>query len=210
MPGALNLIQGGRWDQLLRRLFSMKQGAVAPTISPEIVSNIILENDRPENLALAGVRLGMGSSSEVAAAGEFSMCQLWNPVNSQTLVVCTSCIFSSADVSTAQLRLTNIELSDPDQGTKTDWRLIDAGLGSTARTTAQVRSETAAGMVGHLGVLQVIQVLARTKTEMIWPGAVILKPGSGLYTVNPTVNTQNYTSWKYYERALNASEEFVR
>lgn len=204
----LNQIQGGRWDEELRRTFSMKQGSVAPVLASEIVPAIILENDRPEGLALAATRLGMGSSIILASAGVFSQIQLFNPAGSGVLGVATRARMASNGASTLTLRLGNVALTNASlTATKADSRLIDFAIGASFRTSLEIRDVQAALTAGT--VLSQMTALASTPRELL-RGAIILKPGTGIYTTTSGNNLNNVTSYEWYERAINPSEEFER
>lgn len=208
MP-VLNQIQGGRWDEILRRLFSMKQGAVSPTVAAEIVANIILENDRPENLALAGTRLWSIPLTQVAVAAEFQMSQVFNPADSGVISVVTTAQVASSATTTALMFLGVTALADASlSAVKMDSRLIDFAVGATFRPTTQGRDEDAAGSVAGT-LISHQRTLANVMVEML-ERPVILKPGTGLFIRAGAQNVTINTLFQGYERALNPSEEFER
>jgi len=205
--GFLNQIQGGRWDEELRRLFSMKQGAVSPTVAAELVAAIILEDDRPENFALAGVRICSAPFDRPAVASQFTMCQIFNPAGSGVLGIVTSVRTGSSNDgdligfigTTALSTLHNNEV-------KLDTRLIDPAVGATFRPTLKGRVETAVGSVAGTAFAQIRSVGA-VAPELV-AHAVMLRPGFGLFTRPEAVNRLNKTTMYWYERPLNPSEEF--
>lgn len=207
---ALNQIQGGRWDEVLRRLFSMKQGAVAPTVAAEIVSNIILENDRPENLALAGTRLWTIPRFQAAVAATFQMVQAFNPVGSGTLSIITSIkAWTSSGNRTFDAFLGDTALSTASlNAIRLDTRLINFAIGATFRPTTEGRHEDAAASVAGSLIVQ-LRPTSNTTLELL-ERPVVLKPGTGVFVRPDTQNSILGITFQGYERALNPSEEFDR
>ena len=209
MPGALNLIQGGRWDEALRRLFSMKQGAIAPVVAAELQPTIVLENDRGEHFALSNTRLATGCYQQNAVAGQYSMVQVMNPVDSGVLCVVTRMFAGSSSNTRMIARIGNVALTTHSQReVKADTRLINWAVGATFRPTCQVRNEANAALVAGTPIAEG-KTLALTTIELI-RAPIILKPGIGLYTTTEAQNQSNQTHFEWYERAINPSEEFER
>lgn len=78
-----NEILAARYNAILTKILTMKEGAPAPTLSTDIQAGIVLEQDRPEWLFLAGERASAGFAGVAAGgAGTRSMIRLRNPANS--------------------------------------------------------------------------------------------------------------------------------
>jgi len=94
-------IQGGRWDSLLRRLFSIKEQTIAPSLAPEIQPYAIVQEFTPEMYLLRGERLAIGRANQGGGgAATRSRIQLLNPAGSQSLVIIESIwvdLFTSTD-----------------------------------------------------------------------------------------------------------------
>lgn len=82
-----NEIDEGGLNQLLVRRLGMKTGSPAPTIAPELMPNITLENDRPEWGYLKGEMWCAGNFTVPLVAGQFGYVQFNNPVSSRS--ICT-------------------------------------------------------------------------------------------------------------------------
>lgn len=80
-------IQGGRWDNLLRRLFPVKGGSIAPALAPEIQPHVSVQDFLPEMHYLVGEKLGMGWMARAASAGNYGVIQLVNPDDSGVLAI---------------------------------------------------------------------------------------------------------------------------
>lgn len=208
MP-VLNQIQGGRWDEILRRLFSMKQGAVSPTVAAEIVANIILENDRPENLILGGTRLWSIPRAQAAVALEFSMVQAFVPAGSGIISIVTSMRASSVTGATSFLVFLGNTVLDTASlnAVRLDTRPIDFAVGATFRPTTQGFHESDAASVAGTLITQ-LRSPQNVGIELL-EQPVILKPGTGLFCRPNLVNQQLHITIRGYERALNPSEEFI-
>lgn len=202
----LNQIQGGRWDQGLRRIFSMKQGAIAPTLAGELLAAIILENDRPENFAMVGTRLCQGGTASNGVAAQRSMVQLMNPVGSGVVGVVTAVVQLLNGAGKHGLSHTITALTTATFGFLTDTRLFNF-TGTTIRSTLQVRSLTAAALVTSTQIARCSGIVNDQVPYIISP--IILKPGTGILTAPDAVNTSNTTHFTWYERPLQPSEEIV-
>jgi len=209
---ALNQIQGGRWDEMLRRLFSMKQGAVAPTVAAELVASIILENDRPENLALLGTRLWAIPLTLAGASGVRSMGQAFNPVGSGILSIVTSAMVGTRSnfQESGEAYLSDVPLANlSGNSVKMDTRLVpDFAVAANFRSSTEGRHEEGALPAG----VQLISVVTMPfdESHQILQQPVILKPGTGLTVMVSGTLRQLTLTLMGYERPLNPSEEFDR
>lgn len=91
---AVNEVLSGRYNAILHKLLSMKEGAPAPTLAPEILPVIVLEDDRPEWAFLAGERLLSVSHQQAGGVGLAPFLALTNPVGSGVILVIEQVIFS--------------------------------------------------------------------------------------------------------------------
>lgn len=79
-------IQGGRWDNFLRRLFDLKEGTIAPGVMPEVAPHVDVDPNKPEYEYLRGIGLRGAEISAGAVAGEYSYVQLVNPAGNTQLM----------------------------------------------------------------------------------------------------------------------------
>lgn len=196
----LNKIQGGRWDEYLRRLFPIKERSIAPTIAPELVGQIMVQEFEDELLFLRDERLYWGFSDATQVAGQFSFGQLIN-VSTNKLVIVESCRAEANQV--IEVRLGNIALGNPATVGGLDTR---NGLTLAAgRTAAELRFGTSAGISGtqvcrleHQNLLS-YEILPRGRT-------CILAPGHGLIIWNVTIQNDLSCNWAWRERLATPAE----
>lgn len=82
-----NSIQGGRWDTFLRRLFSIKQGQISPSIAGDITPIMVVQEFQPELHFLRGERLyAVTDTLPGSGGGTFNTLQLENPLGSGLLI----------------------------------------------------------------------------------------------------------------------------
>lgn len=203
----LNQIQGGRWDTILRRLFSMKQGAIAPVLAGELVATVVLEDDRPENFALSGTRICIGHADLPATAVERSSIQLFNPVGSGVLAVVTN--VNQQFIATGRIIMAHTItplVTFVAQAFIVDTRLFEFNT-TAIRATCQIRTASTTGIVTSTTLADLVGLV---NTKVPWGfQAIILKPGTGLLIAPSGQNTANRVWFDWYERALNPSEEIV-
>ena len=86
----MNNIQGGRWDQLLRKLFPVKEKSIAPAIAPEIVPMVVVQKFEPEMYAIKNEFLAIAGQHRAATAANHTFFSLEMPSLSDVLVEVTS------------------------------------------------------------------------------------------------------------------------
>jgi hypothetical protein len=85
----VNEILVPRYNGLLQALLGMKGPDPAPQLAPDIQSNIILENDRPEQFLLQETWLLAGDVISTASVGNFSIVGLRNQTGTGKIAVIT-------------------------------------------------------------------------------------------------------------------------
>lgn len=93
-----NEIQGGRWDEFLRRKFNLKGGSVAPEIG-EIIHPIQSIPFEEEDRFLLREKHVYGRGGVAAVVGEFSRIVVQNPENSGHLIIFEKVMIVTANVS---------------------------------------------------------------------------------------------------------------
>jgi len=68
----MNEIQTDRLEAILRRTLAIRAGSLAPTLGPEILPALVLENDRPEWRYYERERLYMCAALQAAVAGQYA------------------------------------------------------------------------------------------------------------------------------------------
>jgi len=203
----VNEVQVGRFNGILHKLFSMKEGAPSPTLAPDIIPVLPLEVDRPEWAFLGGVRLGGGGTRVGPVAGQLPQLQLYNPAGSNTLVVVTKVIVSSATaVAATEIRTgfgrAPLASSSGNLGPR-DGR--NAPLVGVIPTTAQLRLTTAVAVPSIFFPLAFIILPANPFPLELEPN-VILDPDSGYTVFSSLANSDLAVGFEWYERSLEASE----
>lgn len=197
-------IQQNRWDRLVRRVAGIVGGGsqVNDTLN-ELFPTIDVENVPGELLALANMRLGWVSGLLVASVAERNHHQIFNPVNSGTLVVITQ--VSSFSSVTSIFRFSNFIGALPTLAGNE--RARDTRRGVLSELTAQHRTDQST-VSGGLD----FQVIAPANTPNVVKdenAISILFPGTGLTVTNQTLNIDSTVSFMWRERAFEPSEQLA-
>lgn len=200
----MNSIEGGRWDNLLRKFFTIKERGVAPSLAPEIVPTIQVEpSDNPTFDFLRNTRLCGGRAQQGAVAANFSQIELRNPTGSETLVVVTRInTWSIADNSFGIRVGTNSAAGVPTGQGNRDLRWLSGNFGLIQRTVARILIDAVGAPLGF--ELWEMRALANVQVE--FPEVIILPPGFSVFADIFTVNLLLNASFVWYERAVEAGE----
>lgn len=199
-----NAIEGGRWDNLLRRFFTIKERGVAPEIASEIVPYFPVEaGDNPTFHFLRNERLGGATEQVAAVAAQFSSVELTNPPNSGTLVTVTSVELWSSVLGSLQIRLgVHDGLGAPGTIVLRDLRWLRGNVANIQRLTARVfRNNNAA----HFGTL-LGEARAIANTVIRYPEPIVLPPGFSVFGEQATVNTLVNGQFTWTERPIEPGE----
>jgi len=210
----VNEIQSGRYNAILHKLLSMKEGAPAPTLAPELLAAVVLESDRPEWEFLAGGRL-CGGAGTAALAGTVGTVKVFNPVGSGILAVVYAATGSVDDTAAAQGSSINWALSANAQsfnanGFYRDSRLYPSLSVVGPVTACTIRNSTV--VPAEEVVLFTDQAAAPATAGSAYtvarlPGPVVLSPGFGLSFQWGTAFTATIRCGFFWtERALDPSE----
>lgn len=176
------ILEGGLNQALAKRL-GMQTASPSPSVSPEIMAGLTLENDRPEWGYLKGEVLGSARAAQVAVAAQFSFGALSNPTGSNLIVVIekieVQCPAGSAAI--FRVRPVGSVAGTPVTPQVRDTRWI-IGTGA-ARTAANMSVGTAAG----LG-LEAPFAWAEVGSRYEYNRPVILRPGSSCVIELGTAN----------------------
>ena len=198
-----NQVNVPRFDRLLRHMLNMKEQTVAPAISPDIQTNLILENDRPEFGFVAGTKLAGGTASMGAVVAERQHILLVNPVGSQKLVVITR-VDSSA--------VTDIIIGwHPNRGPSVlaggaavirDTRFGD-GTAASVFPTAQIHTLS---QVGILNSTQHFTLDLGGFGQHVFEVPIILQEEHVCFVAPSTDNNNVRAAFQWYERNLEPEE----
>jgi hypothetical protein len=202
---AVNEIQVGRYNGILHKLFSMKEGAPAPTLAPEVSAGFTLESDRPEWAFLAGDRLCAAWGNGGPAPGQTQKYALRNPVNSGVIAVVTKVkVWASATAPiTFSVGLTSAPFPGGWTGFLSTFRDTRLGGFAGAPTTCQMVGISSAGAFLVL-FADVFRGAINTQPETTTP--YILAPGTALVVEDLTANLADQATFEWRERALDSAE----
>lgn len=193
-------VQTGAFDNLIRRLYSIKGGGseLSETLG-DVFPILDLENLPSELLLLRGWVLGMGRIANTSAIATNNAHQLFNPAGSGLLVVLTS------------LRLT-----------ANDAQIVNFGPAFTALVTTSVagawRDTREAVIKATTSLLQEedngtastfgsIELVSGVTFQMSDPnGLAVLLPGTAFRITDQTTNKVLRSSWMWRERPFEPSE----
>lgn len=202
-------IAGGRWDNLLARLFPIKGRPISPGMSPELMPVVVVQPNVPEMSLLRGERLYGDTVSLAAVAGQTGKFLLRNPTDSNGLIIVERVIVSSGDAGDFQLRTQPLPSPVVDLAVAGNPNCRDTRQAGTAATSAVpgfglTSNEVSAAAA--TGALHMIVRLAGSPYDFVtdW-GPFVLGPGTGL-EVNSPVQASIRVTCLWRERAAEPSE----
>jgi len=193
-------VQTGVFDNLIRRLYSIKGGGseLSETLG-DVFPILDLENLPSELLILRGWVLGMGRISNQSAVGEVNSHQLFNPAGSGKLMVLTSL---RVTVGTAGIVRFGPAFT----------ALVDTSVAGAQRDTREGSIKPTNGLLqeednGTGSTFGEIQLLANLSVEITDPdGLAVLIPGTAFRINDVATNALLRTSWMWRERTAEPSE----
>lgn len=194
-----NELQVGRFNGVLHKLLNMKDNAPAPQLAGDIVAGITLESDRPEWAYLGGTNLLIARGFVAGVAAQVSQAQLFNPANSNVLVVVDRILmYSTAAVSRFTVNRTAAIPGGSGAGSARDFRLGPPGGASTARVLGITPAGASVLSLGEMG--------APANVTASWDLPLILAPGTGIAVNNQTVAADLGFTFSWSERVWELSE----
>jgi len=193
-------VQTGVFDNLIRRLYSIKGGGseLSETLG-DVFPILDLENLPSELLVLRGWDLGMGRIHNVSAVGTTNVHQLFNPAGSGKLVVITSLFWNSTALTEALIGPAFAALATTSvAGTKRDLR-----AGVIKPTTSLLQEEDAAASSEFMRLISPVTTQGELSEQN---GIAVLSPGTALRISTTATNTNFRTSWLWRERIAEPSE----
>jgi len=196
-------LQQARYDGLLRRLGDLKgPGSKVSEVLGDVFPIIDLERLPAELYALAGWRLGFGSTRILNVAGEVGISQIFNPAGSGHLVVPTRIEFTNVSAGSGIIEY------DTDSGPLDDLfstsKPRDTRRGITDAMVAQLRETTQVGTLPGIGQIRILANTVFTWTDL--DGLFVLGPGTGLDIGSTVANTELLVNYHWRERVAEPSE----
>jgi len=195
-------IQQNRYDRLIRRLTNVVGGGseVNDTLA-ELFPVIDVEPTLGELLSIMGTRTGFGTAVNNAGGGLDPQLQLFNPVDSNTLITVTSVIVSAVvDQDIAWSIDTTPFTTLLTRGSLRDTRLRDAAANTTV---GELRTQATAVPIGAAGRAFVLG----NRPFQLWDenDICVLSPGFGL-EFEGSVATFLSATYYWRERTAEPSE----
>ena len=193
-------VQTGTFDNLIRRLFSIKGGGseLSETLG-DVFPILDLENLPTELLILRGWVLGMGRISNLSAAATVNSHQLFNPTGSGKLIVLTSLRISPTNAGVFDYGPAFSALTDTSvAGAQRDLR-----AGSIKPTNGLLQEEDN----GTGSAFGAVSIAANVSLELTDPnGLMVLLPGTAFRINEAATNKTLRTAWMWRERSFEPSE----
>lgn len=190
-----------RYDELLRRVGDLKgPGSKVADVLTDLFPMIDVENLPGELYFLAGIRLAMGTSVQSASVGDLNLSQLFNPVDSgSVLTLTTVTMASNADQVFEQIVGTTPLLTNVGNNP-----LRDTRLGVPILPVGQIRNVQQVGGIPAFTSIRLLANVSFTLNDS--NGVAILWPGTG-YTIATTgANLASNVSFWWRERVFEPSE----
>jgi len=194
-------LQQNRYDKLLRRVGGLigAKSMVSDALG-ELFPTIDVEQVPAELLMLSGTRLAMATSQLNILAANRNLHQLFNPADSQVLLVLTKLLVRQNAAGLMRLALTNVALT-----TATGNEVLrDTRLGVTARAVGQNRTvQQAGGVAAHME----FQVEANVSLKLEDQNALfVLFPGTGVTLASTSLGVSTTVGWWWRERVFEEAE----
>lgn len=191
-----NEIDEGGLNAILTTRLGMPGGAPAPSLAPEIMPQLVLENDRPEWGWAKGEMRCAGFFEVAPSAGNFSFVQFYNPPSSNSIIT----IDYIENIVPADCVVQRSASSVLTAGSTVYGGVCD--LRFRFRTMQlQTTTATAAVAPANQGVFSFLN-----QTLHPFMGAIVLKPDSLLIIRTDLANTNVAVNVRWYERVAQQGE----
>lgn len=190
-----NEIDEGGLNGILTRRLGMPGGSPAPSLAPEIMPQLVLENDRPEWGWPKGEMLVSGNFYQSAVALQLSFVEFINPATSNTIAT----IRNVTNIGATSFAITRAAFSTAAGVTVLYGGVAD--LRYTFRSHSILVRTGSAAAVSNQGIFY-----GMTSTAPPFTGSIILPPGSLVRCVGIAANTTIDFNLTWYERQAQAGE----
>lgn len=199
----VNQIQGGRWDNLLRKIFPIKDRSVAPVLASELVPYVTVQEWEDELFWARDERMAWGATNQPAVALRLSHVQLFNPAGSQTLITLDHIIVAADGDQRIRVAYLN-ELLAGFQNEQSGFR--DQRFSTTVNPRETTGQLTRDDSLVAQGTQHVMELQLLTGTSETFALRAVIPPGSSVIIVSVAVNTNLDVNWLWRERAAEPSE----
>jgi len=197
-------LQQNRYDKLIRRVGGIiGPGSMVSEAITELFPMIDVENVPGELLALMGTRIAWARGDVQAGAGVNPQVQLFNPVDSATIITVTSLLVSLLTSNAIQYGTSATALTT--LATRGEFRDTRFRIPAANQAIGEIRTQTSAVPIG--GAQGLFVLLNDPHLINDDNGLCVLSPGFGLDVQCNTVATRLLASFAWRERALESSEE---
>lgn len=199
----LNQIQGGRWDNFLRKVFPIKERSIAPILAPELVGYVTVQEWEPELFWARDERLGWGVTGRAAVVGEIAHVQLLNPIDSASLVIVEKIVFDTTSAA-IDLASNTGQITGAIRAATAPRDQRFATLPNIGATVAQLLNASNAAALGSAAYLRILPTATGISIELEF--SMIIPPGESLIIRNtgPTAALGVNIFWR--ERPAEATE----
>lgn len=154
----------------------------------------VIDGEKSRTLA-GGMYSGTPNSS--AAAGLYSVCQLWNPVGSGKNLIVNSIGLAASAASIALVYTIGSQAPTDQTVTRAANKLSGGALG-----VGQVRVDASGMPVFASNLLRTMACPASDVRDWDVRGAVVVPPGKGLALVGTVLNTQLIVNFEWFEELV--------
>jgi len=194
-------LQQNRYDKLLRRVGGLigAKSMVSDALG-ELFPTIDVENVPGELLMLSGTRIAMATSQLGVLAANRNLHQLFNPADSQVLLVVTKLLLRSNVAELMRLAITNAALT-----TATGNEVLrDTRLGVAALAVGQNRTvQQAGGVAAHMEFQVEANITLKLEDEN---SLFVLFPGTGVTLASTSLGVSTTAGWWWRERVFEGAE----
>lgn len=190
-----NEIDEGGLNSILVRRLGMQTGSPAPTIAPELMPMLALENDRPEWGWPKGEMLCSGVFTTGTVVGQYAIVNIVNPTSSGVIGV----IRHVSNVTGEDFNVCRISF-----GTQVMTAAVYAGVCDLRFRFRTMGLQTAVdnrATVANQGVFDTLVGLQHT-----FEGAIVLPPGSCVQLQSVNVGVAISANVRWYERPVQSGE----
>lgn len=197
----MNELQQNRYDQILRRVAGLiGTGSKVSEVLTELFPVLDVERVPGELLVLGGTRLCWGGTNATGAAGQNIRIQLFNPVDSGTLITVSSVHIGTGAAQFIRAGITNVALTT---GIATQL-FRDIRAGPTSRPTGEIRTQSSVAAAPATVLLRFVlndQMVLNDENSV-----AVLAPGFGMEVGSNNAATEVNATFFWRERAAEQSE----
>lgn len=195
----MSVIQTGRYEQFVRRLFRIVDGGVLPRLQNDVSPVLAIEDEADDALLFwKGHRLANGRATGTAAAGENGACSIFNPLGTGVLVWVRTIRTSTSNAAVIRCAFTQ------DRTSTVQSTLFFSD--SRASLITVPRAELGFDSLAALPDGGFSQFANTGRAGENWHPRYVLAPGVGLQIINQTQAEILTVGFEWIERSAEDSE----